>query len=1027
MNIVCGGSNDTLTNSTSEVDVHLAALLPYSTEGDIVSGVIPAIYLALEHVNKHDDVLPGFRLNIEFFDTKCDMAEGTKAFFDAMARSPPKLMVFGGICSNVTAPLAEAVMWWNLIQLSYANTEPFLSEREKYPTFFRTVPSEADFNPAKLKLLEYYNWTRVATIHQDTPRFSIAHNKMSSILENSGKILIKVASLTNDPDIAVRSVKESGARIILGYFDENMARKVFCSAWKNELVGHKYVWILPGWYSDNWWNSTEANCDCSTDELYEAIQGYIATDVLPLTTSKDETISGLTASAYEQEYNEMSGDNYTVLHGYAYDGVWTIALALDAVIRQLGSNVTSIVNYTYANEDVFQMIMEAMNETDFVGVTGRVRFNEGDRLGTIVYEQFVDSSHVKIGEYHAYSDSYFLNNDKIHWADGSPPLDQPVVIRVQRGVSSILYVIMCCLTYIGIMIALMFLFFNMRFRKHRFIKMSSPYLNNLIILGGILCYCFIYFLGLDGTQLAGVHAICSIRAWMLTIGFTGAFGAMFSKTWRVHSIFTNIKMKKRVIQDKRLFAIVGVLLLIDVLLLVTWEIKDPMKRMAIEGREEPDPEGRDVFFVPVMQHCESVHMSIWLAVIYAYKGVLMIFGCFLAWETRHVSIPALNDSKYIGMCVYNVVVMCVIGVALSFLITNNPNATFGIISLFILFCTTVTLCLVFLPKLIELKRDPSGEEKKIRCLSSRGSFKMTSTFDGTSVPFKTRCLRTENMKLRKLLSEKDKDIEVLLEKLGMEPSYRYETSRTTVFPMETTVSSIYVEEWKPPSIAFAGDESTNHSANKNSWQSALYTCVKPNSSDNKEYSELFSRRSRDATLPTISSSDNSSEIVDKGSLHEYEETFSMTVPEMTQCDRDSCRTYSEAMSDQPQYCKDIEDVNCRLLCNEDEDEDYDLDYHSHSKNLFDSLRETAILSDSEKNSTNDIPELFISEDIPYELYPPTIPITVSDDASSGLITLRRTDSPFVRTLNDNKESTMAEEFHTKLNSLSKPPPIDDPK
>ena len=36
------------------------------------------------------------------------------------------------------------------------------------------------------------------------------------------------------------------------------------------------------------------------------------------------------------------------------------------------------------------------------------------------------------------------------------------------------------------------------------------------------------------------------RSWVLSIGFTLAFGAMFSKTWRVHSIFTNIKLHKKV-------------------------------------------------------------------------------------------------------------------------------------------------------------------------------------------------------------------------------------------------------------------------------------------------------------------------------------------------------------------------------------------------------------------------------------------------------------------------------------------------
>lgn len=36
------------------------------------------------------------------------------------------------------------------------------------------------------------------------------------------------------------------------------------------------------------------------------------------------------------------------------------------------------------------------------------------------------------------------------------------------------------------------------------------------------------------------------RAWIMSIGFTLAFGAMFAKTWRVHAIFKSITPKKKV-------------------------------------------------------------------------------------------------------------------------------------------------------------------------------------------------------------------------------------------------------------------------------------------------------------------------------------------------------------------------------------------------------------------------------------------------------------------------------------------------
>lgn len=115
---------------------------------------------------------------------------------------------------------------------------------------------------------------------------------------------------------------------------------------------------------------------------------------------------------------------------------------------------------------------------------------------------------------------------------------------------------------------------------YRYIKMSSPHLNNLIIIGCILTYLSVVFLGLD-SGLSSTEAfpyICTTRAWLLMAGFSLAFGAMFSKTWRVHSIFTDVKLNKKVIKDYQLFMVVGVLLAIDIAILLTWQIADPFFR-----------------------------------------------------------------------------------------------------------------------------------------------------------------------------------------------------------------------------------------------------------------------------------------------------------------------------------------------------------------------------------------------------------------------------------------------------------------
>lgn len=50
------------------------------------------------------------------------------------------------------------------------------------------------------------------------------------------------------------------------------------------------------------------------------------------------------------------------------------------------------------------------------------------------------------------------------------------------------------------------------------------------------------------------------------------------------------------------------------------------------------------------------------------------------------------------MSVYNVVILSTIGVAITSVTRSNQNATFAITAVFIIFCTTITLCLVFVPK-----------------------------------------------------------------------------------------------------------------------------------------------------------------------------------------------------------------------------------------------------------------------------------------------------------------------------------------
>ena len=83
--------------------------------------------------------------------------------------------------------------------------------------------------------------------------------------------------------------------------------------------------------------------------------------------------------------------------------------------------------------------------------------------------------------------------------------------------------------------------------------------------------------------------------------------------------------------------------------------------------------------------------------ITVYKGVLLLFGVFLAWETRNVQYEELNDSHNIGVAVYNILLFSALTLTAEFVLSDfEAKRIFTEAVIFI--CTTTVLCLVFVPK-----------------------------------------------------------------------------------------------------------------------------------------------------------------------------------------------------------------------------------------------------------------------------------------------------------------------------------------
>ena len=144
---------------------------------------------------------------------------------------------------------------------------------------------------------------------------------------------------------------------------------------------------------------------------------------------------------------------------------------------------------------------------------------------------------------------------------------------------------------------------------------------------------------------------------------------------------------------------VGCLVAVDAVFVAVWQLVDPLKKEKIEFDLEPsDDEDDDVEYRPEIWVCRSDYQNVWLGLTYGYKGLLLILGLFLAYETRSVKVKQINDSRLVGMSIYNVAILCIITAPVTMVISDQHNATFAFVALANVFCCYLSMALVFVPK-----------------------------------------------------------------------------------------------------------------------------------------------------------------------------------------------------------------------------------------------------------------------------------------------------------------------------------------
>ena len=96
--------------------------------------------------------------------------------------------------------------------------------------------------------------------------------------------------------------------------------------------------------------------------------------------------------------------------------------------------------------------------------------------------------------------------------------------------------------------------------------------------------------------------------------------------------------------------------------------------------------------------CTSEDSNIWLPVFLGYKGIILLAGLFLAFETRKVKIKSLNESRFIAMSVYGAVVVAITLTLIVFWLRNFPTVQYALFGIMIMSTITLILGLIFVAR-----------------------------------------------------------------------------------------------------------------------------------------------------------------------------------------------------------------------------------------------------------------------------------------------------------------------------------------
>jgi hypothetical protein len=372
------------------------------------------------------------------------------------------------------------------------------------------------------------------------------------------------------------------------------------------------------------------------------------------------------------------GKNLTSFQPYTIDAVYSVAWAIDKLIREGGE----------PGQDGPRLLTLLRNETVFEGLTGTVSFDvNGDRNAVYSLFNFIlmpilnESFWVEIG----IADGIDVNiTSNAVFSDSTttvPDAAYRVVVNYDDPIA-ITMVILCSL---GILLILLFTSIILYHWNTPIILSTSPRFIFGISLGLLCGFCNVFVWTGEPTD-----ALCQARPWILLTGIALTLGNLYAKSCRIYYLIDHgtKALSLDPIRDSTLFFYVILYISLFCIPLIVWTVAFPLEARRMDN----NPDNNKVNIM-----CNGKFAEDFLIYFLVLSLISIVFGVLLSFLMRNIH-DFFSEMSYIGYTLYTICITGTVVLPMLFILSGDPSGFYIVFILGCFFANSSALLFLFLPK-----------------------------------------------------------------------------------------------------------------------------------------------------------------------------------------------------------------------------------------------------------------------------------------------------------------------------------------